>query len=80
MPSTRISLPTREVLRRLAEESGESMQTILEKALELYRRQHFLEESNRAFQALQAHPELWKTEQDERDAWNTTLSDDLEKV
>lgn len=80
MPSTRISLPTREILRRLAGESGESMQTIIEKALELYRRRHFLEASNRAFETLQARPPLWKTEQDERDAWDTTLSDDLEKA
>ncbi len=80
MPSTRISMPTREVLRRLAEESGESMHAVLEKALELYRRQHFLEESNRAFEALQANPELWKVEQGERDAWNITLSDDLDKA
>lgn len=80
MPSTRISMPTREVLRRLAEESGESMQAVIEKALELYRRHLFLEESNRAFEALQANPELWKAEQGERDAWKITLSDDLDKA
>lgn len=73
-------MPTREVLRRLAEESGESMQSILEKALELYRHQRFLEECNRAFEALQANPELWKVEQGERDAWDITLSDDLKKA
>ena len=80
MPSTRISMPTREVLRKLAEESGESMQAIVEKAVELYRHQHFLEECNRAFEALQTNPELWKVEQDERDTWNIALSDDLEKA
>lgn len=79
MPSTRISEPTREVLRKLAEESGESMQAVLEKAIELYRRQRFLEESNRAFEALQANPEIWKTEQAEREAWDITLADGLEK-
>jgi hypothetical protein len=38
MPSTRISASTWEVLRKLAAESGETMQAILEKAVELYRR------------------------------------------
>ena len=80
MPSTRISEPTREVLRKLAEESGESMQAILDKAIELYRRQRFLEESNRAFEALRANPEMWKTEQAEREVWDITLADDLEKA
>lgn len=79
MPSTRISEPTREVLRKLAEESGESMQAILDKAIEVYRRQRFLEESNRAFEALRANPEMWKTEQAEREAWDITLADGLEK-
>lgn len=67
MPSTRISEPTREVLQKLAEESGESMQAILAKAVEMYRRQRFLEESNRAFEVLRAKPEAWKTEQAERE-------------
>ncbi len=80
MPSTRISEPTREVLRKLAEESGESMQAILDKAIEMYRRQRFLEESNRAFEALRANPEMWKTEQAERKVWDITLADGLEKA
>lgn len=79
MPSTRISEPTRETLRKLAEKSGESMQAILEKAIELYRRHRFLEESNRAFETLRANPETWKTEQAEREVWDITLADGLDK-
>ena len=79
MPTTRISGPSREVLRRLAEESGESLQAILAKALEVYRRQRFLEESNRAFEALRTNAKAWKVEQAERKAWDITLGDDLEK-
>jgi hypothetical protein len=79
MPSTRISEPTREILRKLAEESGESMQKILEKAVEMYRRQRFLAASNLAFEALSAISEAWKTEQSEREAWDMTLSDGLEE-
>jgi len=79
MPTTRISEPTREALRKLAEQSGESMQALLEKAVEAYRRQRFLEESNRAFEALRASPEAWKSEQAEREAWDLTLADGLEE-
>ncbi len=79
MPTTRISGPSREVLRKLAEESGESLQAILDKAIEMYRRQRFLEENNRAFEALRADSKAWKAEQAEREAWDTALGNDLEK-
>lgn len=79
MPITRISEPTRELLRKLMEESGESMQAILDKAVEIYRRQRFLEESNRAFEALRANPAMWKAEKAEREAWDITLGDRLER-
>lgn len=55
------------------------MQALLEKAVEAYRRQRFLEESNRAFEALKASPEAWKSEQVEREAWDVTLADGLEE-
>jgi hypothetical protein len=79
MPTTRISGPSREVLRKLAEESGESLQAILDKAIEMYRRQRFLEENNRAFEALRANSKAWKAEQAEREAWDIALGDDLER-
>lgn len=77
MPSARLSEVAREVVRRIAAESGDSMQDVLEKAIELYRRQRFLEESNRAFAALRADPKKWKAEQQEREEWNATVADDL---
>lgn len=79
MPTTRISAPSHQALRRLAEQSGESMQTLLEKAVELYRRQRFLEESNRAFEALRADASAWKAEQAERELWDIAVADGLEK-
>ncbi len=77
MPSARLSEVAREVVRRIAAESGDSMQDVLEKAIELYRRQRFLEESNRAFAALRADPKKWKAEQQEREEWDATVADDL---
>jgi mRNA interferase MazF len=53
------------------------MQAVIENALELYRRQRFLEETNRAFEALRADAEAWRAEEEERAAWDTTLPDDL---
>lgn len=55
------------------------MQALPEKAIEMYRRQRCLDESNRAFEALRANPERWKTEQAERRAWDVTLADSLEQ-
>ena len=69
----------RETLRELAAQTGESMQTTLHKAIETYRRQRFLEETNAAFQALRENPEAWKAEQEERAAWDSTLADGLEE-
>lgn len=80
MPSVtvRISTPTRDILRQLADQAGEPMQVILDKAIEAYRRQHFLEKANEAFQTLRSDPEAWENEQSERAAWDSTLADGLE--
>lgn len=77
MPTTRISETARRVLRNLAQKTGQSMQEVLENAVEEYRRSKFLEESNAAFAALRHKPESWKEEQEERAIWETTLVDDL---
>ncbi|HAZ44111.1 MAG TPA: toxin-antitoxin system protein [Cyanobacteria bacterium UBA11369] len=65
-------------LQELAARSGESIQEILEKAIEQYRRQKFLEEANQAYAALRNNPEAWASEIEEREAWDVTLADGLE--
>jgi hypothetical protein len=55
------------------------MQAILAKAVEMYRRQRFLDESNRAFETLRADPTTRKSEQAERVAWDITLADGLDR-
>lgn len=52
------------------------MQEILDEAVELYRRQLFLQKTNAAFAALQANPDAWADEE-ERAAWDATLSDGM---
>ena len=54
------------------------MQAVLEKAVELYRRQRFLEEANRGFAALRGDSKAWKQELAERELWEQSLGDGLE--
>jgi len=82
MPGTtvQISFATRETLRLLAAQTGESMQSILDKAIETHRRQLFLEHANAAFSALQEDSEAWQAEQEERAAWDATIADGLKEA
>jgi len=65
-------------LRELAAQDGEPMQTVLDKALEQYRRQKFLEECDVAYAALQQDSETWADYQEELAAWEVTSMDGLE--
>ena len=77
--TVRISDKARQELRDLAQQSGESMQKVLEKAIELYRRQMFFEQLNASVHRLQEeHPDLWQQELEERRLWEGTLADGLE--
>lgn len=75
--TVRISVKAKETLQRLAEQTGQKMQTVLDEAIEAYRRQRFLEEANAAFAALRANKEAWEAEQEERAAWDVTSGDGL---
>lgn len=75
--TVRANAGTRDILRHIAKELGEPMQTSLAKAVELYRRQVFLQKANSAFAAVRKDPKAWKDELKEREAWNTTLMDNI---
>ena len=66
-------------LRQLAEEEQQSMQAILDRALERYRRENFLRAANADFEALRCDPKAWKEELRERELWEQTLADGLAK-
>ncbi len=74
----RISEQSHHRLRELAAQSGEPMQTVIDKALEQYRRQRFLEECYAAYCVLQQDPVAWADYQQELAAWDVTLLDGLE--
>lgn len=82
MPTTtvRISEQTHRCLARLAKQEGLSMQAVLEKALDMYRRRQFLQELNRAYANLKGDAEAWQDVQRERDTWDATLGDGLEET
>ncbi|MFH1076770.1 MAG: toxin-antitoxin system protein [Pseudomonadota bacterium] len=65
------------ILQRLAKQSKEPMQSILAKAIELYRRETFLQKANLAFVDLRKNSNSWQEELKERQEWDITLSDDL---
>ncbi len=76
--NVRVTKQTHQQLAALAQENGLSMQTILDQAVEAYRRQSFLEALNADFVALKTHSEDWAEEQEERKLWEQTLADGLE--
>lgn len=74
----RVALETRNELRRLAEIEGGSMQAVLARAIEHYRRLQFLEEVNAAYARLRSD-ERGSAEYDrELAAWEATLADGIE--
>jgi hypothetical protein len=76
-PNVRISPHAHELLRQLAEEEDDSMQAVLDKAIERYRREKFLRDANADFAALKRNRRAWKEELKERELWEHTLSDGL---
>jgi len=80
MPSetVRIKPESHSKLKELAATSGESMPDMLEKAIDSYYREKFLESVNRAYAALRADPKAWAEELAERRLLEGTLADGIE--
>ena len=74
-PNIRISSHSKATLRELAKREGRPMQTVLDEAIERYRRDTFFRELNESWLRLQADPEAWKQELAERQDWDTALVD-----
>ena len=79
IPNVRISPRAHQLLRQLAKNAGESMQSILDKSVETYRREEFLRAANRDYAALRRNGKGWREELRERKLWEQTLADGLEK-
>lgn len=76
--TVRVDEQTHSKLRELSCEMNVPMQDVLAKAVEAFRRQHFLEMANIEYAALRADPKAWAEEMEERRLFEATLLDDLE--
>ncbi len=77
--TVRISPRAHELLRQLAEEGQQSMRSVLDDAIERYRRERFLLAANADFAALRTEGKAWNQELHERELWEKTTSDGISK-
>jgi hypothetical protein len=75
--TVRITEEARELLREMAEAEGSSMQSILQRALEDYRRHRFLDEVNAGFSQLREIPGEWRILDADRGLLDAAISDGL---
>jgi hypothetical protein len=80
MPELKINISetTHNTLLKLANSSGETIQEILDKAIENYRRNLFLVQANESFLTLRNNETFWQEEIAEREAWDQTLADRID--
>ena len=77
-PTVRISQTSHQILRELAEQTGQTMMQALDKAVDDYRRKVFFEQLNDGYAEMRADPEAWAEHLAERKLWDTTLMDGLD--
>ncbi|MDO8532796.1 MAG: toxin-antitoxin system protein [Dehalococcoidia bacterium] len=75
--TVRVPSEIRRTLQQLAGASNRNMQSVLAQAVEEYRRRWVLDRTNQAYAELRSRSDLWAEEEEERRAWEATLSDDL---
>jgi hypothetical protein len=76
-PTVAISEAAHQILKELAEQTGEPMMAVLDKALESYRRKLFFEQLNAGYAEMRADREAWAQHLAERKLWDATLMDGL---
>src|SRR6516162_1653554 len=77
-PTIPISEISHRILKELAEQTGQTMMVVLDKALDAYRRKLFFEQMNAGYAELRADPEAWAEHLAERKQWDATLMDGLD--
>lgn len=77
--NVRVSSQSYKLLKSLAQDFGQSMQSVIDEALEDLRRRKMLEATNEAFLTLKNNKKVWKEELRERELWENTLSDGVER-
>ncbi len=74
-PTVRINEASHQVLKALAEQTGQTMMEVLDKALDAYRRKLFFEQLNAGYAEPRADPEAWAEHLAERKPWDATPMD-----
>ena len=74
----RVSTKAKQTIEELAKKSGEPMLSVIDKAVEAYRRRVILEETNRAYQELRADENASGEFDAELSEWDATLEDGLQ--
>jgi len=77
MKMIRINDEINQSLDNLAQESGETKQELLKKAVELLIREHFFLKADKAYKTLKSNPKQWAAELSERKLWEATSQDGL---
>jgi hypothetical protein len=75
--NVRIDIADKEILDRLAADTGESHPKILHRALEHLKRKIFFEKMNRTYREMRNDKDLWSKEQTERDLFDNAAGDGL---
>ncbi|MBM3477453.1 MAG: hypothetical protein FJX75_29640 [Armatimonadetes bacterium] len=74
----RVDHQLRDDLKDTAAHTGQSIADVIRHSLELYRAELFFDEVDAAYARLQADPEAWAEELEERRLSENTITDDLE--
>lgn len=77
--TVRVAESAHQTLKSISAETGEPMATILEEAIEQYRRKRMFEEANAAWAKMRADSKEWAEELEERRLWEATLMDGIEE-
>jgi hypothetical protein len=77
-PTIPISEASHQLLLDLAEQTGQTITDVLDKALDTYRRKLFFDQMNAGYAELRADPEAWAEQLAERKLWDATLMDGLD--
>ena len=76
--NVQISEKALEVVRQISEQKGLEISDVLDNAVEVYRREVFLEQTSRSFEALKEDPKAWHEELEERALWEASLADGVD--
>jgi hypothetical protein len=77
-PTVPISAAAHQLLKDLADQTGQTITEVLDRALDAYRRKVFFEQLNAGYAELRADPKAWAEHLAERQQLDATLMDGLD--